>query len=134
MYLLKIECIGDDTHQVLKLYRNLTNELMPGLGDMTFGKSQKPYWVAEITGEDSKYKFKREFLRCKKDYSEANGVGSRGVYVYYNLEEGKVYHVSSPESWKRIDKYYCTIKNGELQRLTQKEVEKWVNDTLILPF
>lgn len=121
---LKIECIGDDTDQHLKFHRNLTNSLIPGLGDLTFGKSMKRYWVAEITGTCPKYKYQRVFLRYKKDYSEANSIGSRGVYAYYILEDGKIYEVCAPTSWKNTDRYFCTIENGELIRLSSEEVEK----------
>lgn len=55
------------------------------------------------------------------DYSEANSVGSRGVYKYYWLEDGKIYQVNSPQSWKRDDNYYCFISNGEIKELTYEE-------------
>jgi hypothetical protein len=97
---LKLECIGDD------------NPIMP-----------KRAWCAEIRlGLDPKYGFKRKFLRGQKDYSEANGPGSRGVYKYYNLEEGKIYEINSPQSWKHDDRYFCRIENGEEVRLEKTEV------------
>lgn len=128
MYVLKIECIGDDTDQLFKMYRNLTNDLMPGLGDITFGKTTKRYWVAEIMGSSPKYKYERKFVRCKKDYSEANSVGSRGVYAYYILDEGRIYEVSSPESWGKTDRYFCTVRNTELFKMSEEEVESWLKD------
>jgi len=51
---LSLECIGDD------------NPIMP-----------KRAWCAEIAGFDPKYGLKRIFLRGHKDYSEANGCGTR---------------------------------------------------------
>jgi len=82
----------------------------------------KRAWCAEITGFDSKYGLKRKFLRGQKDYSEANGPGSRGIYKYYALEEGKIYEINSPLSWKNDDRYFCRIENGEENRMTKEEV------------
>ena len=127
---LKIECIGDDTDQYTKLYRGITNHLFPGLGDLTFGKMPKRYWVAEIKGFCDKFKYTREFLRSKKDYSQANSVGSRGVFAYYILEENKVYEVKSPKTWKHSDRYFCTVIGGEIFELTQEEVDTWLKNNL----
>ena len=114
--ILKVECIGDD--------------IPAGGMAAIFGSPPKRYWVAEITGVCAKFKYQRKFLRCKKDYSQANGIGSRGVYAYYILEDNRVYEVSSPESWRSTDRYFCTVVGGEIIRLTREEVDKWLNDTL----
>ena len=127
---LKVECIADHADHLMKVHRNLANSLIPGLGDYTFGKMPRGYWVAEIIGRHPKFRFQREFLRFKKDYSEANSIGSRGVYAYYILEDNKVYEVCSPISWKNTDRYFCTVVGGEIIRLTKEEVDEWLNDTL----
>jgi len=83
-------------------------------------------WVAEITGlsATSKDKFNKHYLRGKIDYSKANSKGTRGVYAYYILEEGRLYEVNSPVAWKRDDHYYCTVKDGQIIRLTEREVQE----------
>lgn len=120
-YVLKLECINDNWGMPLEMlvFVPLVN-----------GGRRLPnrYWVAEITGHSSEYKYERRFLPCKKDYSEANSTGTRGVYAYYILEEGKVYEVSSPQSWRHTDRYFCTVQGGELIRLSTEEVEQWLKD------
>lgn len=124
MVQIKIERIGDDTSQQLGFYRKMTNKLIPGLGDMTFGKTPSSAWCAEITGLHPKFKFERKFLKGNRSYVNANRVGSRGVFDYFNLENGKLYEVSSPVSWKNIDRYFCRIENDELIRMDSDEVLK----------
>src|SRR5262245_32437940 len=103
---IKIEAIGDDTDQLLRFFTSFTNELVPGLGDMTFGGKPKPsYWVAQITGVHERFKYERKFLKGKKDYTHANRKGSRGVFVYYLVESGNVYEVK--RSSKR--RYFCIV-------------------------
>lgn len=126
---LKIEAIGDDTDQVLRSYRNLTNSLSPGLGDFTFGDTKKGYWVAEITGLDPKYKYQRKFLSGKKDYQHANSKGSRGVYVYYLLGSGRIYEVLQPVSWKNSNRYFCTVSaDGEILIVDKDFIDQWIKD------
>jgi len=128
---LKIEAIGDNVDQELKLYRDMTNFMMPGLGDMTFGKSKRNYWVAKITGYDSKYHYEREFLKGRKDYRKTNSKGSRGIYLWYTLESGYLYEVSSPSSWKRRERYFCIVTDkGEIKQVDEEYVEQWIKNIL----
>jgi len=85
-------------------------------------------WVAEIVGLSAKYGFERKFLRPNIDYAEANSAGSRGIYKYYWLEEGKVYEVSAPQSWRKIDRYFCEIKNNRAERIDRSKVEEWLKN------
>lgn len=129
---IKIEAIGDDVDQLLRFFTGLTNALEPGLGDVTFGKPKKSYWVAQITGVDPKYKYARTFLRGKKDYAHANRKGSRGVYVYYLLESGNVYEVK--KSSKR--RFFCIVDDeGDIIEVDKEYVDQWINDHLAyLPY
>ena len=127
--ILRLECIGDDTDQQFRLYRNMTNEMLPGLGDLAFSLPKR-WWAAEITGPSPKYGYERQFLRYKKDYSEANSVGSRGVYAYYILQKGRIYEVSAPRSWKNTDRYFCRVQAGEIVRIDREDVDRWLNDRL----
>lgn len=120
----ELELRGDDVRQLGKMYSYLGNEVMPGLGTALF-KIPPSAWVAEITGLDHKYKYKRNFLPYKKDYSRSNSVGSRGVYAVYILETGKIYEIKDHK-----DRYYCTVTdNGNIVRLSEDEVKEWLKNT-----
>jgi hypothetical protein len=120
---IKIEALRDGENRLARFYQNFTNSLIPNLGDIVFGKQPVEYFVAEIIGFDPKYKFKREFLRGKRDYSESNSKGSRGVYIWYKLEPNKIYDVKKPISWKNIKRFFCTVKeDGSIVELTEQEV------------
>jgi hypothetical protein len=88
------------------------------------------YWVAEIIGKSDKYGYERRFLKYKKDYSEANSKGTRGVYAYYILENEKIYEVCSPQSWKNDDRYFCIIINDTQFRVPREEVDVCLKHTL----
>lgn len=80
-------------------------------------------WVARVHINTYGY-VNRIFLNYNAlDYSNANGTGSRGVYKCYWLEEGVYYEVSSPVSWKGVDRYFCEVINGEIIRMTKEEVQ-----------
>lgn len=87
------------------------------------GVGMLPCFVNEVLGFGPKG-LEEISLRGQVDYSQANSVGSRGVYVFYFLEENRIYHVSSPKSWKKIDEHYCFVKKGKIIRLSFKQVIK----------
>lgn len=120
---LEIELVGDNIRQEMKLWTGVTNMIIPGLGDATFGKYPPSGWVAEIIGFDKKFKYQRQFLRFKKDYSRANSKGSRYVYAEYILESGKIYDVKDNKR-----RYFCTVnENGDIITLIEPEVIEWLN-------
>jgi len=122
--LVRVECIGDN-HGLSpegQLWWRFLDRLTGGTGSF-----RNRYWAAEITGLDPRYKFARRFLLCKKDYRQANSVGTRGVYAYYELDEGKVYEVSSPRSWNRTDRYFCRVGlDGDIITMAEGEVLAWL--------
>jgi len=62
----------------------------------------------------------------KWDYSKANSKGSRGVYIHYLLESGKLYQVAEPTSWKNSDHYFCIVDDdGEIIKLTKEHAQEW---------
>lgn len=91
----KLECIGED-----------------GRWPRNYCSGRKRAWIAEIKGYQ-KGQLIREFLKGYKDYTESNGVGSRGVYKFFYLEEGHIYQVSDPVSWKNTEVYFCRIEDGK---------------------
>lgn len=133
---IKIEAVGDDVDQMLRFFSTMTNDLVPGLGDMTFGtnngKPKPSYWVAQIIGVHPVFKYERKFIKGKKDYSQANRKGSRGVFVYYLVESGNVYEVK--RSSKR--RYFCIVdEEGSIQEVNKEYVDQWINDHLAyLPY
>lgn len=89
--------------------------------------SLKP-WVARLTGLDSRYGFKREFVRGVKDYSEATGLGARGVYEYIVLREG-VYEINERVSWNRARRYFIRVEESEIEEISKEEVVQWLTDS-----
>jgi len=82
---------------------------------------QRP-WVAEIKGLDSQRGFDRQFLRGAKDYSQSNGAASRGVYLHFILDDGKIYEVHEPLGWKKFNRYFCRYNGFEKETLSRDEV------------
>jgi hypothetical protein len=72
-------------------------------------------WVAEITGRDPKYKYKREFLQpVSRDWSSSGKTG----LTSFELEPGKVYEVNEP--WK--GRRFVEVQNGEIVVISAEEV------------
>lgn len=69
----------------------------------------KRAWVAEVVGTHPIYKLNRKFID-----EDDNGIGWKA----WNLEENKIYCVCETK-----EQYFVTLKNGELNELTKKEVE-----------
>ncbi len=129
--ILEIELFGEDTRKMLKLWTSIANDALEGLGDMVIGNMPPSGWVAEIIGFDPKYKYARNFLKRKLDYSRANSKGSRGVYAEYILESGKIYEVKEQTSWKRSHRYFCTVnQEGDIITIGEGEVQEWLRNHL----
>jgi len=120
-YLLSLEAIGDDRVKYDRLVQAEVGQLGPVAASMVATRPRRP-WVAEIVGIHPLYRFERRFLRGNKDYSRANSIGSRGVYLYYQLMEGRIYEVNVLESWSSTDRYFCRVRHGRPIRLTETEV------------
>lgn len=122
---LGLEAIGDDMVQFHELHQAKMREL--GLPDglrrsVGIGPVLRRPWVAEITGRDPTYGWARQFLRGQKDYSHANSIGSRGIMIYYHLQEGAVYEVNDWAGWSSVDRYFCRAEGNKIVRMTEREV------------
>ena len=83
-------------------------------------------WVAQISGLDAKYGFARDFITPQRDYSKAEGVGNRGVFLYYWLEPG-AYEVNERVSVKCARRYYLIITDScSSIESTKEEVMEWL--------
>lgn len=138
---IRAEIFGDDVRQKFKLAHNIFNDAAPGagIGDKEFGIPSNT-WCAEITGLDSKYKYQRCFLHGKKDYTHANGKGSRGMYYEWVLESGHIYEVKEQTSWSHCERFFCTVSDegniinlseGELIKMLKKPVGEMTDDELL---
>lgn len=81
-------------------------------------------WVARLFGSDGRGGWARVFVCGARDYCRANSTGSRGIAVTYFLEEGPIYEVSSPQSWKSTDRYFLHIDAGIPTRMTAGDVHQ----------
>lgn len=129
---LSLEIIGDNHTQRARAVKRGDAKAplyVPKMVQMV-KHSQKKYtpWVARITGLCNKYGLKREFMRGQKDYSLANSVGSRGVYVYYPLDPG-IYEVNERLTWKRVRRYFIQVQNAEITEITREQVLCLINAT-----
>jgi hypothetical protein len=122
-----IELIGDNYNQSMKLWSKVADQVQEGLGSSVFGGSIRTPWVAEITGFHEKYKFNRKFLNGNKSYKSSNSDGSRGVYIWYILESGRIYEIKKYISWKKSERYFVKISSGgDLVKVTEEAVTKWL--------
>lgn len=102
---VKLEAIGDGIEDLADSFDRFSKDL----GFDVQGKGRKPrYWVARIAGTDARYGFRRQFMRGHKDYSEANSVGTRGVFVFYMLGLG-LYEIKEPLSWRSSRQYFALV-------------------------
>ena len=72
-------------------------------------------WVAEITGRDPKYKFKREFCNL---FIATGVVAVKQEQQALNWKQGKIYEINEP--WK--DRRFIEIKNGQIRTINTEEV------------
>lgn len=91
----------------------LDNVVVDGQIVLTTSK-RKEAWVAEIVGTHPTYKLDRKFID-----EDDKGAGWKA----WDLEEGKIYCLCEAK-----EQYFVTLKNGELNELTKKQVEELVEE------
>lgn len=129
---LALEAIGDAQNQQMRGYTQMMDKLS-GRRDTASLKPRRP-WVAEVIDRYPCGKLKIVWLQGRKDYANANSIGSRGVMVWYTLHDGRVYWVNKLTSWSGSDRYYCRIANGIEIRMTDEEACAWVSAHLASTF
>ncbi len=126
---LRLEIINESAIAGEAKLRKICDQVSPGITHVLVGSggnqnrlNPKP-WVAEITGTSRRFGLKREFLRYRKDYVDANSKGSRGVRACYVLESGKFYEVFSRISWSRTHRYFCVVTSkGDIVEIEREEI------------
>lgn len=116
--------IGDDFFYQQKrglMERNFDRWLRDG---RRFGYDKKPAWLARITGVTAGG-LRREFVKGVKDYTDANGVGSRGVWQHFALDNG-VYEVHERLTWGKTHRYFMRVCDGVITEIKREEVEQWL--------
>ncbi len=84
-------------------------------------------WVARITGSDEKYGLAREFLRGSVSFRDVEDeLGARGVWRWFELEEGALFEVNAPLSWTSADRYFCRSERGRVVRMTREEIGSYL--------
>lgn len=129
-YPYKIEAIRDDFFAAtkgnaahVKMAHRFHGQIDLIRDVFTVGTMRQLPWVAQITGRDRKYGLKREFVRGQKDYTEANSVGSRGVFVLYILEKCRIYEVAKLTKWNKPERYFFRLDEDGIEvKLTGAEV------------
>lgn len=130
---LRLEAIGDNHvgrggmamrpfRHVLKNMRRIPSEQR----EAVLTPNRRP-WVAQITGRDARHGLARTFLNHLKDYKDANGTGSRGVYLTYVLRDGFLYEVRELLSWSRERRYFCRVAAGQIVEMTAEEVARYLD-------
>jgi hypothetical protein len=96
---LRLECVDDDAAQAARIMRKTGNTARVGQRSvrrvmaMDRASAARP-WVARVVGWAVNGSPLREFIKGLKDYSAANSVGSRGVYMFFILTPGHLYEIN----------------------------------------
>jgi hypothetical protein len=102
---LKLEVIGDNYRQHLRAIE-ADQAPMPHMKQylqaLRYGRPDLRTWVARLTDTG------REFVTGMRDYADANGIGSRGVYEYFALTPG-VYEVNECVSLGKARRYCIRV-------------------------
>lgn len=122
-FVLKLECIGDDAAAAARAGVKSGASWRRYVEMMKAARNRA--WVAIVTEFDVNKVYGRKFLDGLKDYSQANRVGSRGVYKYYALKSGIIYEISSPTK-KGAERYLAVVDGDVLKRMTNEEALRWL--------
>lgn len=123
-YVVKLEAIGDNHVSYLRHFLKAKPSLFGRreLDAIRFGTKKHVPWIAKIIGVRPDGFLRREFVDGQRDYSQANSVGSRGIYLYYALRPG-LYEINSPETWKRVRRYFVRVVDEKtLEEISREEL------------
>lgn len=118
MHALKLEAIGD---HVVYERRMCRRHGVPWAPKRAIEYAVTPPWVARLVGLTERG-FAREFVRGRRDYTEATGTGSRGIWVHYLLDDG-LYEVNEPVAFGKARRYFLLVQGGAARELTMREAK-----------
>ena len=72
----------------------------------------KPYVKEVISYDTEKDGFHLRNMTGRRDYSDSNGSGNRGVKAYFMLESGHYYKVKKQIAWTRCETSFVTVSDG----------------------
>lgn len=123
-----LEAIGDDLYQACRergwrrLPDRLFNEiLVKRMGRVLLTGERRPPWrvdeLVAVAGED----FVRESVRGQRDWSQANGMGSRGIYIRFLLQEDRIYEIHGLAAYGAPFVRYIRVADGETRPLSREQ-------------
>lgn len=62
-----------------------------------------------------------ESIKSKRDFSESNSIGSRGVAYHYLLPQG-IFRCFEMQSWKSYRVFFVSSAYGEIHEISREEV------------
>jgi len=126
--ILRLELIADHYFAYRKYHERINPRYERDVFRMTQPRLQT--WVARLSGIDSNGRFEREFVNGMRDYTHANSIGSRGVFIYYPLRSG-VYEVNERTGWTKSRYYFIRVTDdGNYTEIGREEVIQCLtNDT-----
>ncbi|MCZ1012255.1 hypothetical protein [Streptomyces lydicus] len=85
-------------------------------------------WLAEITGREVDYEYRREFQRPQIDYTHSNRAGTRGAKYGWILRPNAVYETKYPVSKRESVREFLRVTGeGDIVEISKEEVEAWLN-------
>lgn len=125
-YVLRLEAIGDDLVARNRLEQGKMREAgIPAPARALLDIAPSRSWCSEVIGWRGVGEAMLREIRPHRDYSKANSVGSRGVYLVYTLHEGAVYAVRERLSWRSSREYFCRVSGTSLVEMTGEEARTW---------
>lgn len=118
MYSLKMEAIGDGYvhyRRRMDAGRIHSPRLRDEIDAIRYGGSQAVPWVARL-----RRNAQREFINGQRDYMRADGLGNRGVFVYFYLLPG-IYEVNKPVALGKGRRYYARVGISEMVEISREE-------------
>lgn len=121
---LTFELYGENFRATVDAHFKYGNKMTmnPKLIFHAMSKTPPEYWVKEIIGINECGVFLTKKIKLMKDYANASSIGSRGVIAQCILSAEKCYEVKKPISWTKTETFYCTVKDGEVSKISKDEV------------
>jgi len=115
---IKIEIIGHNYYQ-----RSNKKNISALIHSIDVLRITNSHFIAKIVKNKSKVSIKKIYLKGKKDYTDSNSTGSRGIYEWFILECGCVYEIKKPVTWKHTDMFFCYVTgDGNIQKIEEDEI------------